>query len=77
MAFYMILIVVLFLWGFTRCIILNLHLIGYYSVKDVYEYFSKKKWKDFNYYGIDMFVGMFGHGKTLSMTHKAKSYKMP
>ena len=71
MSFYIILTILLLCWGFSRCILTNLHLIGYYTVKDIYTYFKKRKWKDFNYYGIDMFIGMFGHGKTLSMTHKA------
>ena len=56
----------------VRVIVLNLHNIGIYSVWDLVDYFRYKKWKLFNLYGIDMFIGMFGHGKTLSMTHKAK-----
>lgn len=72
MAFYIFILIFLLCWGLTRCILTNLHLIGYYSIKDTYNYFKCRKWKDFNYYGIDMFIGMFGHGKTLSMTHKAK-----
>lgn len=72
MAFYILFIVFLLCWGFSRCILMNLHLIYYYGMKDIYMYFSRQKWKDFNYYGIDMFIGMFGHGKTLSMTNKAR-----
>lgn len=56
----------------VRVIVLNLHNIGIYSIWDLYDYFRLKKWKLFNLYGIDMFIGMFGHGKTLSMTHKAR-----
>ena len=52
--------------------IFNLHNVGIYSVKDFYLYFRKKKYKDFNYFGITMFVGMFGKGKTLSMVRKAR-----
>lgn len=55
-----------------RLIISNLHNIGIYSVKDLIDYFKHRKWNNFNLYGIDMFVGMFGHGKTLSMTHRAR-----
>lgn len=55
-----------------RVIIQNLHLIGIYTVRDIFEYFYYKKYDEFNLYGIDMFIGMFGHGKTLSMTHKAR-----
>lgn len=55
-----------------RVIIRNLHFVGIYSVFDLIEYIRFKKWEDFNLYGIDMFIGMFGHGKTLSMTHRAR-----
>lgn len=55
-----------------RVFILNLHRVGIYSIYDLYEYIRFQKWKEFNLYGIDMFIGMFGHGKTLSMTHKAR-----
>lgn len=56
----------------VRCITKNLHRVGYYSIYDLVSYIVYKKWNEFNYYGIDMFIGMFGHGKTLSMTHKAR-----
>lgn len=55
-----------------RLIVFNLHRIGLYSVFDILSYIRFKKWNDFNLYGIDMYIGMFGHGKTLSMTHRAK-----
>ena len=54
-----------------RCAISNLHNIGIYSVYDLYCYIRYQKWKEFDLYGIDLFIGMFGHGKTLSMTHRA------
>lgn len=54
-----------------RMIASNLHRVGYYTVKDIVLYIKYRKWQDFNYYGIDMFVAMFGKGKTLSMTHRA------
>lgn len=55
-----------------RVIITNLHLIGLYSLLDTILYIKDQKWKDFNLFGISMFIGMFGHGKTLSMTHQAR-----
>ena len=58
----------LLLIAFVRCFLFNFYKMVFYTVKDIYEYFKHKKWRNFNYYGIDMFVGMFGHGKTLSMT---------
>lgn len=53
----------------ARCLVFNLHNVVFYCFYDVIDYFVKQKWKVFNEYGIDMFIGMFGHGKTLSMTH--------
>lgn len=58
--------------GFTRCVIINSPRIAFYSVYDIVDYIYHKKWREFNYYGIDLFIGMFGHGKTLSATHKAR-----
>lgn len=54
-----------------RVIVKNLHLIGVYSFVDLYTYIRYKKWLDFNWFGIDCFIGLFGHGKTLSMIHRA------
>lgn len=69
---YVFIIGALLCFGLTRTLILNIHLVGWYTVKDIFMYFYKKKWRNFNYYGIDMFIGMFGHGKTLSATHKVR-----
>lgn len=60
------------LFGLVRCFVCNIHNVAFYSVWDIIDYIKNKKWKLFNLYGIDMFIGMFGHGKTLSMTHKAR-----
>ena len=65
-------IAILLYCGFTRCLIFNIHKALYYAGVDFYTYIKEKKWNDFNYFGIDMFIGMFGHGKTLSMTSKAR-----
>ncbi|MBQ9119670.1 MAG: hypothetical protein IJY09_06395 [Lachnospiraceae bacterium] len=56
----------------VNCIVANLHRVAFYSVKDIIMYFVLQKWKEFDLYGIDMFVAMFGKGKTLSMTHRAR-----
>lgn len=56
----------------VRCAIFNFHYVAYYSAKDIFYYFKEWKWKDFHAYGIDMYIGMFGHGKTLSMVHRAR-----
>lgn len=69
--------VILFLISsLVRCITLHPLHITFYSVYDILDYLIHRKWRLFKKYGIDMFVGMFGHGKTLSMTHSArKLYK--
>ena len=56
----------------TRLILFNLHRIAFYSVLDLINYIRLRKWEEFNCYGIDMYVAMFGKGKTLSMTHRAR-----
>ena len=53
-------------------IISNLHRVAYYLAKDAAADIRGRSWGKFNYYGIDMFVAMFGKGKTLSMTHRAR-----
>ena len=72
-AFIILLCVILLCVKLTRCIIFNLHNVAIYSIRDLIEYIRKKKWKYFQAFGIDMFVGMFGKGKTLSMVHRARS----
>ena len=66
------LILIFLISPLVRCIIKHLHLVGIYSAVDLILYIVHRKWRDFNLYGIDMFIGMFGHGKTLSMTHRAR-----
>ncbi len=65
-------LIIFCLFPLVRCFIFNVHNVMFYSVKDIITFFREKQWMSFNYYGIDLFIGMFGHGKTLSMTHKAK-----
>lgn len=57
---------------FVRMFIKNIHYEYYYLFADLATYIKEKRWKLFGYYGIDMFIGMFGHGKTLSMVHRAR-----
>ena len=72
MKLLLFLFVILMMFPLFRCIVKNIHLIGIYSIVDAYLYVKYKKWQEFNLFGIDMFIGMFGHGKTLSMTHRAR-----
>lgn len=58
------------------CFIFNFPFVIFYAFKDIFLYIKHKKWKNFNKYGIKVFKGMFGHGKTLSSSHYAhKFYK--
>lgn len=49
------------------------------KIIDIYKYFRYKEWKIFKGYGLHIYVGMFGSGKTSSMVHdaycQAKRYK--
>lgn len=56
----------------ARLIITHLHLIGIYSVVDLIDYFKFKRWDEFDLFGIQMYIGYFGKGKTLCMTHRAR-----
>ena len=51
----------------------------FYVFKDLRRYIVDKKWRDFNYWGLHLFLGRFGGGKTISMVRRAywacKSHK--
>ena len=63
-----------------RCIVFNIHREMKYLGLDTYEYFKEKKWNQWNGFGLNIYVGMFGRGKTLSATKyvlaQAKRYKL-
>lgn len=70
----LLIVVFLILWvisPFFRTLLKNLHYSIFYCFKDIIKYFREKEWEKFGLYGIDMYINMFGAGKTLSMTHKA------
>ena len=57
-----------------RCIVKNFGKIYFYGLKDIILYFKDKKWQDINIgWGITCWIGMFGHGKSLSMCKKCQS----
>lgn len=67
-------LVFLILWvisPFFRTLIKNIHFSTFYLFNDIIKYVRFKEWEKFGLYGIDMYINMFGAGKTLSMTHKA------
>lgn len=74
--FLIIFIIVFLVSSLVRCLVLNLPRMPYYILRDVLDWLIHRKWRKFKEYGIHMYIGMFGHGKTLSMTHRArKLYK--
>lgn len=49
--------IVLFLISpLVRCVTTHLHLVGIYSVVDLIIYFVERRWRNFNLYGIDIFI---------------------
>ena len=57
---------------FWRMFFSHIFEIYFHWVKDIILYFKEKKYKTFTYFGIDLFCGMFGHGKTLSIVHRCQ-----
>lgn len=57
---------------FFRMFITHIFEIYFNFIKDIILYFKNKEYDKFTLFGIDLFCGMFGHGKTLSMTHRAQ-----
>ncbi len=46
----------------------HLFSIIYYSVKDIISFFKNKKWRIYENYGIYIYGGLYGGGKSLSIT---------
>lgn len=62
------------LWFFLpafKVIIKNLPYVIFYFVKDIINFFNVQGWKP-KFYGIDIYVGLFGKGKTLSMVRHCR-----
>lgn len=45
-------------------------LFWFYFFKDLKKYIVDKKWRDFNYWGLHLFLGRFGGGKTISAVRR-------
>ena len=43
----------------------------YYIFKDFGKYIKEKGWTRFNYWGLHLFIGKFGGGKTISAVRRA------
>lgn len=69
-----ILIVICILTSITiRCALFNLPKTIYNMVLDIYKYFRYQKWKEWQGFGLVIYIGLFGKGKTLSAVKYVKS----
>lgn len=65
---YIIIIVILFIFISSRSIrvlISHLHFLPYYSIKDIFKYIINGDFKKWNGFGIRMYCGYFGSGKSM------------
>ena len=53
-----------------RCGLLHPILVPFYAVVDTYEYFRYKKYNDCPYGKLNVYTGLFGDGKTLSVVRE-------
>ena len=78
--FFTISLGLIFLTKIGRCIFFNLHREALYLCIDFFDYIKNKKWNVWNGFGLNIYVGMFGKGKTLSATKyvlkQAKRYNL-
>lgn len=44
---------------------------GYWKAIDIYRYYKNKEWTIFEGFGLHIFIGLFGKGKTISMVETA------
>lgn len=66
MIYVILIFVFFFLFSLTfRLILSNLHHIIYYAPKDIIKYIIEKRWKLWNGFGIRMYCGYFGSGKSM------------
>lgn len=66
--FFIILLILLYI-PYTRCALCHPVASIYYLIKDVFNYFSYRKWREFKGYGkIICATALFGGGKTLTTT---------
>lgn len=57
---------------YLRCLILHPVSVLQYIVIDSVRAYRHRHELKYDYYGIDMLIGMFGKGKTLTMTHRVR-----
>lgn len=54
-------------------ILVRIPLVLIYKIYDIYDYFYNKRYKEFTGFGLHIYCGMFGSGKTLSLVRRAYS----
>lgn len=62
-----------FIFRHFLLVIVRLPLVFIYKVYDTFDYFYNKRYKDFTGFGLHIYCGMFGSGKTLSLVRHAYS----
>lgn len=70
MAFVVILVVLAVAYAFPIVPFIFTHIghLVWYAVKDIYKYIKGRKWKKYNNYGIYIYGGLYGGGKSLSIS---------
>lgn len=71
-CFVLVIIICFFVVPGFNCFVKNIPNAIFYFCKDTFYYIKNRKFSDFKRNGIWVFAGMFGRGKTLSMTHYAR-----
>lgn len=71
---FIVIIIFLFIMLPTfRCAIFHPFSTVFYAIKDSYNYFKYKRWREFKNFGtLTIFTGLFGKGKTLILTKLAR-----
>lgn len=58
-------VMIIYISTTLRILIANFYILPYYGVKDIVKYLIEKKWKYWQGFGIRMYCGYFGSGKSM------------
>lgn len=76
MIFIILTFILLILFPTLRCFLSNILRVVFYAIRDIFNYFRLKKWREWDGYGLKIYVGLFGRGKTLSAVKEVvRQYK--
>lgn len=63
-----------------RCLLSNAWRIGPYILRDLADYAVHRRWREWHGYGLNIYIGMFGKGKSLSASSwvisQARKYRL-